>query len=56
MSDPNLTQLFEAAKEAVCTLQEVRTGEDFECVCWEVADKLQLALSLFGQMERPDDD
>lgn len=40
--------------EAIEHLNEVRTGEDFEVECWEVARKLECAVA--GRDYKPDKD
>jgi hypothetical protein len=40
--------------EAINALHEVRTGEDFECECWTIADKLECARD--GRTYDPDND
>lgn len=41
-----LDKLQEVALEAAEILEEVRTGEDFECVCHEKADEVRMALGM----------
>jgi hypothetical protein len=44
-----LKKLQEVALEAAETLDEVRTGEDFECVCSDKAQAVRKALGIKGK-------
>ena len=40
-----------AALAASETLDEVRTGEDFECICWDKAREIRKALGVKGEFD-----
>jgi hypothetical protein len=57
-TDDELTRIIEdlekvqlVALQAAELLEEVRTGEDFECVCGEKADEMRKALGMKGLYE-----
>lgn len=41
-----ITKLEKLATEAAGILEEVRTGEDFECVCWDKAAEIKGLLGI----------